>query len=100
MDVKLDLIAAASGAARPAAGRPAGPTGADFGAALRAALDGVNAAQNDAEARAREFQLGAEGASLEETMIAIAKANVAFQTAVQVRNRLVAAYHEIMNMQV
>lgn len=100
MDVKFDTVTAPVAARPAAAGGSAGPAGADFGAALRAALNGVNAAQNDAEARAREFQLGGEGASLEETMVAIAKANVSFQTAVQVRNRLVAAYHEIMNMQV
>jgi flagellar hook-basal body complex protein FliE len=38
--------------------------------------------------------------SLEETMVAMQKAQVGFQATLAVRNRLVAAYSEIMNMQV
>ena len=75
-------------------------SGGDFTAVLKAALDGVNAAQGEADALAKAFQRGEAKVGLEETMVAIAKANVEFQTLVQVRNRLVAAYHEIMNMQV
>ena len=89
----LDKTVATADAAAPAAS-------GDFGAVLKAALDGVNATQADAETLARAFQTGDGDVSLEDTMIAIAKANVSFQTLVQVRNRLVAAYHDIMNMQV
>jgi flagellar hook-basal body complex protein FliE len=60
----------------------------------------VNSSQSQAEALARGFQTGESDVSLEETMVSIAKANVSFQTLVQVRSRLVAAYHDIMNMQV
>lgn len=49
---------------------------------------------------ARDFELGASSASLPDVMVSIQKANVSFQQVVQVRNRLVSAYHEIMNMQV
>jgi flagellar hook-basal body complex protein FliE len=38
--------------------------------------------------------------NLQEVMASLAKANLSFQTMVQVRNRLVSAYQEIMNMQV
>jgi flagellar hook-basal body complex protein FliE len=38
--------------------------------------------------------------NLSDVMIAVQKASISFQAAVQVRNRLVSAYHEIMNMQV
>jgi flagellar hook-basal body complex protein FliE len=79
---------------------PGRATGGDFSAVLKAALDGVNASQGDAERLARAFQSGEAPVGLEETMVAIAKANVSFQTLVQVRNRLVAAYPEIMNMRV
>jgi flagellar hook-basal body complex protein FliE len=79
---------------------PAGAVGGDFSAVLKAALDGVNSTQADAEKLARAFQTGEAQVGLEETMVAIAKANVEFQTLVQTRNRLVQAYHEIMNMQV
>jgi flagellar hook-basal body complex protein FliE len=87
---------AAAAAARPAAGASTG----DFAASLKSALDGVNATQNQADDLARAFQTGDKDVGLEETMVAIAKANVSFQTLVQVRNRLVSAYHDIMNMQV
>jgi flagellar hook-basal body complex protein FliE len=74
--------------------------GGGFAKALSQALDAVNGAQSEASGLAREFQLGSSAVSLEETMIAMQKANISFQTAVQVRNRVVSAYHDIMNMPV
>jgi flagellar hook-basal body complex protein FliE len=95
----MDAVSAAAAAALDK--RPGAPEGTrDFGAALKAALDGVNSAQRAAETLAQDFQTGAEDASLEDTMVALATANVSFQTLVQVRNRLVAAYQDIMNMPV
>ena len=49
---------------------------------------------------ARSFELGAPEVQLHDVMISLQKANISFQQTVQVRNRLVAAYQEIMNMQV
>ncbi|MET0507086.1 MAG: flagellar hook-basal body complex protein FliE, partial [Burkholderiaceae bacterium] len=43
---------------------------------------------------------GAPGATLEETMVSMQKAQIAFTSAVTVRNRLVSAYTDIMNMNV
>ena len=40
------------------------------------------------------------GATLEQTMVAMQKAQIGFQAAVTVRNKLVSAYTDIMNMQV
>jgi flagellar hook-basal body complex protein FliE len=71
-----------------------------FASALKDALDGVNSAQKSADGLAREFQLDNPNVSLEETMIALQKANISFQAVVQVRNKLVAAYQDIMNMPV
>jgi flagellar hook-basal body complex protein FliE len=48
----------------------------------------------------RELQLGNPTVSLEETMVAMQKAQIGFQATLQVRNRLVQAYSDIMNMQV
>ena len=67
---------------------------------LTRSLDHVNQSQVQAESSAKQFQLGQNGVSLEDTMVSMQKANITFQTAVQVRNKLVAAYHDIMNMQV
>jgi flagellar hook-basal body complex protein FliE len=47
-----------------------------------------------------KVQMGEPGASLEETMIAMQKAQIGFQAALNVRNRMVQAYSDIMNMQV
>ena len=73
---------------------------ADFSEVLKASLDQVNATQQQATNLARDFELGATSASLPEVMISLQKANISFQQVVQVRNKLIAAYHDIMNMQV
>lgn len=85
-------------ALRPVAGAKTAPV--DFAAALKASIDRVDSAQVSAETMAQKFQLGDSAVTLEETMLSIAKANLSFQQMVQVRNRMVTAYHEIMNMQV
>jgi flagellar hook-basal body complex protein FliE len=72
----------------------------DFLAALKGALNALDASQNRAGELSKRFQLNDPGVSLEETMVATQQANIAFQAAVQVRNRLIAAYHDIMNMQI
>ena len=78
----------------------ASPAQEGFAAAMKQALDGVNSAQKQADGLAREFQLDNPNVSLEETMVAMQKANISFQAVVQVRNKLVAAYQDIMNMAV
>ncbi|HEY0878404.1 MAG TPA: flagellar hook-basal body complex protein FliE [Zeimonas sp.] len=74
--------------------------GGSFSGALKDALQGVSKLQEDSVALQRGFLMGEEGASLERTMIAMQKSQVAFQAALTVRNRLVAAYTDIMNMPV
>ena len=95
---QLRAAAAGGGAAPKNAAAPA--AGADFATVLKSSLDGVNAIQVDATRRARDFELGAPDANLTDVMISMQKANLSFQEMVQVRNRLVSAYHDIMNMQV
>jgi flagellar hook-basal body complex protein FliE len=73
---------------------------ADFTQALNKALEQVSLQQNEAGNLAQRFQLGDPGVSLERTMVASQTANISFQALVQVRNRVVAAYQDIMNMQV
>ncbi|MEO8134354.1 MAG: flagellar hook-basal body complex protein FliE [Betaproteobacteria bacterium] len=77
---------------------PAG--GVDFAQLLKASLDHVDASQNTATDLMQKFQLGDPKVSLEETMVAVQKASLVFQEVVQVRNKVVAAYHDIMSMQV
>ena len=76
------------------------PQGAGFSGALKEALSSVSKAQNDASQLQREVQLDNPKVSLEETMVAIQKAQIGFQASLHVRNRMVQAYTDIMNMQV
>ena len=82
----------------PAAAKAAAQN--DFMATLRSAIDNVDGAQKASADLSQRFQLGDPKVTLEETMVAMAKANLSFQQMVQVRNKVIAAYHDIMNMQV
>jgi len=93
---ELNSLAANAGGQDSAA--PIG--GADFGQALKSALDQVNSAQQQAVKATEKFDLNAPDVNLHEVMMSLQKASLSFQTMVQVRNRLVSAYQEIMNMQV
>ena len=108
MDMKLRPFDFAQAAARaglavngtPLSAKPAATAGASFGDAMTQALKGVSAQQNEASRLQREVQLDNPTVSLEETMVAMQKAQIGFQATLQVRNRLVSAYSEIMNMQI
>jgi len=71
-----------------------------FAAVLRANLRDLANRQNAASTQAKAFVAGEPGIALNDVMLDLQKANVAFQTTVQVRNRLVAAYQEIANLAV
>jgi flagellar hook-basal body complex protein FliE len=103
MDVKPINAAIAQAVARIKQAAPAAPpqaAGGDFIGSLHAALAAVSRNQNAATELQRQFQLENPAVSLEETMIAMNKAQLSFAAAVQVRNRLVQAYEQIMNMPV
>ncbi len=74
------------------------PGGADFGVMLRQSIDTVNATQQKAAAMAGAFEAGEQGADVAAVMIAMQKADLSFRAMTEVRNRLVSAYQEIMNM--
>jgi flagellar hook-basal body complex protein FliE len=91
--------AAAAGAAGAVSPAP-GAGGVSFAKALDSALKTVSTTQNQASALQRQYQMGVETVSIEDTMVAMQKAQIGFQSALAVRNRLVSAYTDIMNMQV
>jgi flagellar hook-basal body complex protein FliE len=74
--------------------------GVDFGALLKRKPRRRRHAQAQATTLAEKFQLGDPKVSLEETMVSVQKASLSFQQLVQIRNRVIAAYHDVMNMQV
>ena len=71
-----------------------------FSDALKASLQNVSNAQVQADDMGKKFAAGDDSVSLSDTMIAMQKASISFQATAQVRNKLVSAYHDIMNMQV
>jgi len=68
---------------------------AGFGDALQQALGQVNQLQQTADVAAQEFSVG-QTRDVAGTLIAIEKANLGFQLALQVRNKLLEAYQEIL----
>jgi flagellar hook-basal body complex protein FliE len=71
-----------------------------FSDALKSSLDSVNNMQLQSEKLGQDFAMGNDNVSLSDVMISGQKANIAFQATVQVRNKLVSAYQDMMNMQV
>ena len=74
--------------------------GAGFQQALTQALGAVSKSQTEATAMQREVQLDNPSVSIEQTMVAMQKAQIGFQATLQVRNKMVQAYSDIMSMQV
>ncbi|MEZ5739169.1 MAG: flagellar hook-basal body complex protein FliE [Burkholderiaceae bacterium] len=100
----LSQLKAALEAAGSKGASPSGPQGAPaavpFGDILQSALTSVSKVEGAATQMQTAFQRGDAGASLEQTMIAMQKSQLAFQATLTVRNRLVSAYTDIMNMPV
>ena len=75
-------------------------TPTDFASVLKSSINDVAQRQNSAKSMQQAFVMGDNSVSLGDVMINSQKANIAFQTTVQVRNKVIAAYNDIMNMQV
>lgn len=72
----------------------------DFSNLLKQSVDKVNETQAESKNLQNAFQAGDPNVQVSEVMVAMQKSNVSFQAMLQVRNKLVSAYQEIMNMQV
>jgi flagellar hook-basal body complex protein FliE len=84
--------------AAPAANGPVAPGGVDFGDVLRQAIDSVSEQQAAAQSLVTRFESGAPDVSVAEVMVSMQKASLSFQAMNEVRNRLVDAYQQVMNM--
>jgi flagellar hook-basal body complex protein FliE len=108
MDVTLKPFNFAQAAARagmnpngtPLVSNSKGTEGVGFQQALTQALRGVSDSQLKSDEMQRQVSLGNPTVSLEETMVSMQKSQIGFQATLQVRNRLVQAYSDIMNMSV
>ncbi len=103
IEAMVAQLRAAATQATPASGtsqQPQATQAAGFQGALKASLDQVNGMQLDAQSLAQRFETGDASVSLSDAMIALQKSSIAFQQTVQVRNKMVQAYQDIMNMPV
>ena len=73
--------------------------GASFAETLTESLDKVNDLQKEADVAIEDFATG-KTRNIHETMIAVNKADLAFRLTMQVRNKIVEAYQEVMRTQV
>jgi len=80
-----------------AAGATAAPS---FSQLLHGALGEVDGAISSANAKAQAFASGDQGMQLSDVMVSLEQANLSLQLASSVRDKVVAAYANIMNMQI
>jgi flagellar hook-basal body complex protein FliE len=101
LDVMLSELRSAAAVAQNKPVQPGQDAGGtDFAQVLKSTLEQVNQAQQQAHQMSQDFASGQSNVNLQDVMINLQKANLSFQQMVQVRNRLVTAYHDIINMQV
>jgi flagellar hook-basal body complex protein FliE len=74
--------------------------GPAFGELFKQGIDSVNSTQQQADALANSWERGDPGVDLARVMIESQKASVSFRALTEVRNRLVSAYQDIMNMSI
>jgi flagellar hook-basal body complex protein FliE len=85
---------------KPVAAPAEKDSGDGFGTLLKDSVDRVNTAQATASQQQRAFEMGDPNTDLSSVMLATTKAQVQFRSMVEVRNRVISAYQEIMNMPV
>lgn len=74
------------------------PAEAGFASELKAAIGKISENQQVARTSAQNFELGVPGVGLNDVMVNAQKSSVSLQLGIQVRNKLVAAYQEVMSM--
>jgi len=74
--------------------------GTGFGAVIKSSLDAVNLSEAGAQKLQNAFERGDSATDLASVMLATSKAQVGFKAVVEVRNRMVSAYQDIMNMSI
>jgi flagellar hook-basal body complex protein FliE len=102
IDRVLAQIRSLSTQMRPSAPQPSAAQGSgesQFATLLKQGIDQVNQSQQRATEVADAFARGAPGVELPQVMVQMEKASVSFRALTEVRNRLISAYQDIMNMQ-
>lgn len=86
--------------AAAAAGAAPGAQPTDFAALLKESVDHIASMQNQATALAGAYETGDKSVDLTKVMLEVQKADLAFRAMTQVRNKLIDAYTQVMNMSV
>lgn len=92
------LQARAGGISAEGAEAPAQPS--DFANMLKSTIDGVASMQNHAKALADSYEAGDKSVDITKVMLEVQKAGLAFHAMAEVRNKLIDAYQQVMNMSV
>jgi flagellar hook-basal body complex protein FliE len=90
----------ASGAVADRSGTSGAASAGSFADALKTSIDKISDNQTKALGEAHAFEIGAPNVSLNDVMVDMQKANVGLQFGLQVRNKLVSAYNDIMQISV
>jgi flagellar hook-basal body complex protein FliE len=100
MSFPLSLLSRVAGTIAPISSTLASPPAksGDFGSMLNSAVQNVNQLQTDASQSIQRFLTG-EGEELHSVALATQRAEIALDLGIQVRNKVVSAYQEIMKMQ-
>ncbi|MCL5096637.1 MAG: flagellar hook-basal body complex protein FliE, partial [Candidatus Omnitrophica bacterium] len=92
-------LEALSSTAKPGSAVEVNPSSTQFSDLLGKMVEEVNARQSTASQAVRDLQSG-QSVSLHQAMIAIEEASISFQLMVEVRNKLLESYQELMRMQI
>lgn len=93
----LQQLQATAGLARNHA--PQAQPAVSFAGELQSALGRISDASTVARTQAQNFAIGKPGVALNDVMVDLQKSSISLQMGIQVRNKMVAAYQEMMNMQ-
>jgi flagellar hook-basal body complex protein FliE len=97
--MRIDAISQSIPTAATGAAAPAESSGQSFSQTVKQAISSVNDLQTSADQVATKFASG-DAVEVHQAMIAMQKASMALQFTIQVRNKIIEAYQEIMRTQV
>lgn len=97
--MRIDALGNQFNPAKIADKKASAAEGSSFGETIKKAVSGVSDLENNANEIATKLAAG-DAVEIHQAMIAMQKASTALQFTIQVRNKVVEAYHEIMRMQV
>ncbi|WP_110651069.1 flagellar hook-basal body complex protein FliE [Salinicola peritrichatus] len=97
---QMQALSAQASGQNAGSSSPSDQAPGSFAGELQASLGRINQMQQSANQQAMSFQAGDPDVALNDVMIDMQKASVAFEMGVQVRNRLVTAYKDVMGMQI